>query len=73
MDFIFHLVGGWQALFLQSRDIIVSQQSATTKPLVEVIAAPAGLHHQWVGDVSDIGSLGVTGYGTMAPARWHRY
>ena len=73
MDFIFHLVGGWQALLLQSIDIIVFSTISHYEPLVEAAAAPAGLHHQWVGGGSDVDSMVVTGYGTMARALWHRH
>ena len=31
-----------------------------------------GLQYQWVGDGSDVDSMGVAGYLTMARARWRR-
>jgi len=66
-------LGGWQALLLQSSDIIVYPTISHYKPLVEAVAAPAGLHHQWVGEGSNVDSMVVTGYGTMARAQWHMH
>ena len=57
----------------QSSDIIVYSTISHYEPLVEAVAAPAGLHHQWVGDGSNVDSLGVAGYGTMARALWHSH
>ena len=57
-------MGGQQALLLQSSDIIVFSTISHYDPLLEAVAAPAGLHHQWVGDGSNVDSMGVTGYGT---------
>ena len=65
-------MGGWQELLLQSSDIIVYSIISHYKPLIEAVAAPAGLHHQWVGDRSDVDGMVVTGYGTIARAQWHR-
>ena len=66
-------MGGWQALLLQRSDIIVFSTISHYEPLVEAVAAPAGLHHQWVGDGSNVDSMGVAGYGTMARAQWRRH
>jgi hypothetical protein len=64
---------GWQALLLQSSAVIVFSAISHYEQLVEAVAAPVGLHHQWVGDGSDVFSMVVTGYGTMAWARWRRH
>ena len=60
-------------MLLQSSDIIVYSTISHYGPLVEAVAAPAGLHHQWVGEGSNVDSIVVTGYGTMTRAQWHRY
>ena len=59
-------MGGWRALALRDSDIIVYSTISHYEPLVEAVAAPAGLHHQWVGDGSDVDGMVVTGYGTIA-------
>ncbi len=67
-------MGTWQALLLRSSDIIVFSTIRHHEPLVEAVAAPAGLHPQWVGDGSDVDSMGFTSvYGKMAWAQWYRH
>ena len=60
-------MGGWHALLLQSSDIIVFSTISHYKPLVEAVAAPAGLPHEWVCDGNYVDSMVFTGYGE----RWH--